>query len=373
MEYRAARRRRSLEYFTNRHIWPALLLGAGMAAQGAGSFLGGQAEGRNARKARDFQLTQQAVNLYNLARVVYGEERGLSETLRRLPPGIRERFAREQFGIVDEPNVANLERMTPEGLADYIRSKGAGGQGTGSGMLGAYRALGAAEAADQQAQGEQYREGTQRLDQLGVGAENIAREFGLGGERLIDEESARDLKTANRTSLARLNASGFGGSTIAGNQLAANAGEIGLRARGQKLLLRQASTDRLLAARQGRIGTLGQRFAGSSAMRERFAGRRAALRQQPLDLEMGLLTGGIFNPQTNYQPAGGYGFAGALSNVGGGLTTLGGYGLAGGFGGGGQGGFTPPQYTAAGGIPQGHLGFGGSMTGGVGNPYWLRR
>ena len=79
--------------------------------------------------------------------------------------------------------------------------------------------------------------------------------YGTGANAIIDAQTARGLTAANALTQARLNASGLGGSTFSANQQANNTLNANLGAAQQKNEVRRQTTDRVLGARQDRVGT----------------------------------------------------------------------------------------------------------------------
>lgn len=164
------------------------------------------------------------------------------------------------------------------------------------------------------------------LDLLARGQEDIALGFGQGAEASIDEETAHQLKAANSQTRARLNAMGLGTSTLATDAENANAERFGRGARAQKVGVRQAATDRRMAARGSRIGV-------KAANLE----RNTRLAQDPLNLEYNALQSSIMNPflgaSTQQYFSGQSPGAAAAGGAAGTLGVLSGYGMSnGGFG-----------------------------------------
>lgn len=317
--------------------WAMVAIGAGTALSAGGGMLSGQAANRGARQQRDYAAAGAARNMYGLNSAFYGQRRGLEETLGRLDPGIRERFVSERFGLADTGSGQNFSAMPPEQLAALIQQRG--GVGGGSGLLGQYQSLQGQARQDQGRIGGMYRQQTGSLMGLARGAEDMAAQYGAGGERLIREQSELDRKGADARSRVALSSMGLGGSTFLGNQLSGNARDFG-RSRDQQILgLRQSALDRQLGARSQTIGMLGQRFAGSSNMAQGFQQQNLGLAQLPLNLQMQILTGGTMNPASQFNPGGQSPGGNAMVSGGNALAGIGGFGLMnGGFGGGGQGG-----------------------------------
>ena len=293
----------------------AALLAGSAVASAAGGVASANAANTGNRRVRDFEVSQGSFNQLGMNRELYGSDR-LAEVLRRLPREFWPRLLREAYGIHNFSN-NDASGQTPESVVQMVRQHtGAGlghGQvgGGGGGLVGEYGRLADSTGQRQRGIAAGYDADTQRLD-------TIASDFGRGGEQLIDIQTARDNKAADRLSLAKLAASGFGNSTFAGNQLASNRAEFSRSANEQKLALRNEGT-RL------RLGTLAPRLAGRTALSESFLERDIGLRREPMGLRFGVASGGIYNPNITYQPAGQSAAGNALASAGASIGQFGGY------------------------------------------------
>ena len=135
-----------------------------------------------------------------------------------------------------------------------------------------------------------------RISGMAAGAEGIARGYGTGANAIIDAQTARGLMAANALTQARLNASGLGGSTFSANQQANNTLNANLGAAQQKNEVRRQTTDRVLGARQDRVGT----ERALSSARTGLATGRAALfdtsRRANTEFQNRALQSPIMNP-----------------------------------------------------------------------------
>lgn len=262
-----------------------LALGLGLGGMGLsalGGLMGGQSSRTAAHQARDMALGNAVQGQRNLGSRLWG--RG---------------FTSDQDWTFDK----TILRQNIPGQADD------------DSILGRMNALARTSAA----RGNE-------LEGLARGNEDIALGFGKGANASIDEQTAHDLKAANAQTLARLNAMGLGGSTLATDSLGANNERFSRGARAQKVGVQQATTDRRMSARSARVGV------GASNLE-----RNTRLAQDPLNLEYNALNSSIMNPflggNTNQYFSGQSGAASAASGAAGTLGVLSGYGLSnGGFG-----------------------------------------
>lgn len=317
-----------------------------------GSALGATSQNRAGRQARDFSIAQQALGAGNLNELLYGSgsREGILRTLVTMSPGMRERYLRERYGIHDDAmkeTGRDLEDLTPEEMADYVVQQG-GGQGGSGGPFGpggyAGRRAGLGRFLEQGQEGvlRDFDADTTRLAGEGQRArgglmdyfgrsEGVARQYGQGADALIDEEAERTLKGANRQGLAALSSRGFGNSTLVGNQIAANARNVGRDSREAKLGVRRDVTDRVLgvrgqggAALSGFLGDEVARSYGRAGDRTRLQdlnlARTGDFRGTTLSQLLGAATSGAAGP---YQADNPTAFYPGLSALGSGITTFG--------------------------------------------------
>ncbi len=263
----------------------------GGAAIGAiGGALGAANANRNARKARDWYDKRTGEGHQRYFNMLYGPQ--------DLHPG------------------------------DYAKPGMGGPTATSGSLLG--RMGGIADLYAQRAGGirSQFDAGATALSNLYGQTEGLARGFGEGGEKLIDEEMQRQLTGANRMSKARLSASGFGNSTAVANQESQNALSAGRQGAQAKLGLRQQALDRVLGVRGQRAAADHDNIGRRADLGTNTLGAELGYRQLPINAEMMYATSNIANPwlnhnTTQYYP--GYSPGGtALSTAGNALGTVGG-------------------------------------------------
>lgn len=149
--------------------------------------------------------------------------------------------------------------------------------------------------------------GTNRLEGLGAGAEGMARQWGVGREKIIRDDAARSLKDANAMSDAALVAGGFNSPTMRAGNYAGNASENERIKQRALQDLSESQIDRQLGARQNRTSTLASRLgmsdqiaAGRSSDRTgllaQFLNQRTALESAPLQTELQAGMSSIMNP-----------------------------------------------------------------------------
>jgi hypothetical protein len=321
------------------------IAGAGMADIGSnfaagGSYLGAIAQNRAGRQARDFYKDETTQGMARLALMAFGD---------KAVPFLKSSMNDWTFRHFMEQN---------PGFAEQAQASGAGAIGQLEGLNQDAKRQGGNlirgfDRGSAEISGffdKARREATGRFDNLATGAEGIAANYGRGGSDLIDQEAQRALTGANQTSTAALQASGFGNSTLVGNQLAGNERDISLGATRQKLDLQRESTDRLLAARSARqsglasldssfLGQQGAVMAGQQAQR---AGLQQANQERIMQTGLygpqamlGLGQSSVFNPflgQNTSQYYPGYSPLGsALVSKGNSLTAAGGAMAGGGF------------------------------------------
>lgn len=156
------------------------------------------------------------------------------------------------------------------------------------------------------------------------GAIRTAQKYGTGQNAVIDADSAKALADANAITLARMNASGLGGSTLTNDQMGANAaGNIREKLRAKADLADRATGVKLQQkniANQGRAGLQTAMNASSQA-----------LRMSPIEAQLRVLQGQVvnpFSPSTQSAPQD----TSALSGLGSVLGSVAGFATGGGFG-----------------------------------------
>lgn len=129
------------------------------------------------------------------------------------------------------------------------------------------------------------------------GAYREAQKFGTGMNAVIESDAKKSLADANARSLARLQGSGLGGSTLAVDALGANAaGNVREMARAKANLANQATGLRLQQRNQATTGR--------AALQTQLNQSNNALRMVPIQAQLNTLGSPIVNPGSiNYQQA----------------------------------------------------------------------
>jgi hypothetical protein len=175
---------------------------------------------------------------------------------------------------------------------------------------------------------------TQRLLRGSRQIEQGAAGFGDQERKRINRDADTALTGANRAALARLAASGLADSTLTANQYGENSRLMENMRQDQLGALGDRQINLLTGLRQNTLGMDNQRSTLGSQMRLGLNDQSLALRQAPLQTEIGVLTGNAFNPYLNqnttqYFPgassgaAAGATFGNALGAVGGQLANYG--------------------------------------------------
>lgn len=144
-----------------------------------------------------------------------------------------------------------------------------------------------------------YNADTRRLLQGSRRIEDQASQFGTQERKRINREVDTGMTNANRAALARLAASGLGDSTLVANQYGANATNFENTRQDQLGMLGDRQIGLLSGLRQNTLGLDNQRSTLGSQMRLSLNDQALGLRQQPLQTEIGVLTGNAFNPYLN--------------------------------------------------------------------------
>lgn len=199
----------------------------------------------------------------------------------------------------------------------------------GAGMLDRYnqdtRALGTQAGGYLNSLLGMYGQGRDQVMGSARGVEGLAREWGVGSDRLIDEDMQRALTAANQRAAAQLGASGLGNSTLVANQMSGNANEAARTAARLKLGVSQQQLDRQMGARQYATDTLAsqlgraqdlanmwnqaqqqqsfQRANTRTALESDLQNRDMTNRQRQLDTRLQVLMSPLMNPGTSINTA----------------------------------------------------------------------
>lgn len=233
------------------------LIGLGLGA--AGSVIGGQAPNRAGRQARDWTNARNNEYRANYANSLFGRQ--WLNNNGQVNPGQTDPLASGSLNLFGQNQNTLRRTMNLYGQAQQGFEGDAG-----------------------------------RIGQMAGGAEGIARGYGAGSNALIDQQTARAIKAANATSQARLNAGGLGGSTFAANQQANNTLLGNLGAAEQKNEIRRQTTDRVLGARQNRVGTERALSSARTGLATGRAGLFDASRRANTNFQNQALTSQIMNP-----------------------------------------------------------------------------
>lgn len=170
---------------------------------------------------------------------------------------------------------------------------GAGGAGS-TGLYGGTTPFGNAPILQQMesASTAGQREGQNSLNDFNSGSEQAYRQaqnFGTGQAAVTRQNAALALKNANAQSLARLNGSGLGGSSIASDQLGANSASNTLGLNTALANLNDQATGMKIQQRN-------QSTAGRAALQGQIGARNDALRMMPIQGQLGALGSPVANP-----------------------------------------------------------------------------
>lgn len=186
---------------------------------------------------------------------------------------------------------------------------------------------------DTEAKGLQSKFGADTQALLGQGDAQLqeARMYGRDRQALAQQDADRMAKQLNAATKARMQASGLGGGTTEAQQLQGNTMNIYDALQRQRAAIGDQALQLSQGVRSQNLGMQNQRSLQGSAMDMNLLQRSQELRQQPLQTEMGLLTGNIMNPYlgqntTQYFP--GVSASGAaMSSLGNSFSAAGGMGL----------------------------------------------
>lgn len=136
---------------------------------------------------------------------------------------------------------------------------------------------------------------------LGQGDAMLQETRGYGAERqaLAQTDAERMLKTINAQTRARMDAAGLGGGTTEASQVAANTGNIFDALQRQRAAIGDQALQLSQGVRGQNLALQGQRTGALEALRMNNLQRSQELRQQPLQMEMSMLTGPAMNPYLN--------------------------------------------------------------------------
>lgn len=272
------------------------LAGLGGAASAIGGMLGAQSGNRAARKARDFYNQQTGYGVNRNWNALYGAAGGGRAGLDAFSTGA---------GGLPTPSGNSLLGQQSR-IADLYR-------------YGANQIRG------------NFERGSAGVNNLYKGSEGLAQQYGRGGEALIDQESARQLKATNQQNAARLASMGFGNSTAAANQASQAAIDTTRAANEQKLALRNQALQAQLGVRGQQAGAMQQTVGRQADLYGNLLTNQQGYNQQPIQTQLSMLNSNVMNPwlgqnTTQYYP--GYSGAGTgLANAGNALGTYAGYGM----------------------------------------------
>lgn len=312
------------------------LLGGGAASSILGGALGANAQGRDARKARDWSDKQTASGMARVGRFYFG-------------PQVDD-YIHDSYGLYDKSGGGG-DFVAGQGgsVASRLRAMIEAVSGRQTGNLGYFDQDSARLAGlDQQALAG-YDRGAGKVLSQAVRGEDMAKQWGQGREQIIRQDASRDLAAADDTSRATLAAAGLSGSTAMGQALAGNRERVG-RNRDRALQdLSEGQIDRQLGAAGRTLNAslsldTGKNSAQQLAVNRAYgrSGDRMQLENQNLTRDIGLRQGELdqalqvlmspqFNPwlgadTSRYYP-GSSAAASALQAAGSGASALGSYGL----------------------------------------------
>lgn len=281
-------------------------IGGGLSA--LGGVLGAGAQRTATNQARDMYLQNAIEGKRQLGSLLYGD-------------GYWSGFAADpnarQYGLYHpESPVTSIVQHRPD-------------QPSANSILGRQTALG--DLYENRSRGIQsdFDAGAANLRGLYANSEGLASQFGQGGEALIDQDSARSLKAANRVAGADLASRGFGNSTMLAtvkSQNQMNSAREGAKA---KLGLRQQALDRILGVRGQRAASDNTNLGRRADLQNSSLNNLMLYRQQPIQTELNAQMSNVMNPllgQNTSQYFSGVSPGGtALTTAGNALGTAGGY------------------------------------------------
>lgn len=255
-------------------IAAGIIGGAALSAGGGAMAASGQ--NRAGRAAQGFSDMRTMQGQQRLLDALYGGNVG-SKVIRYVP-GVGYVYTQPDGTI--QPGGATFGTLTP----------------TSDSILGRQQAM--AELYSQRAKGieGQFEQGAAGLDDLYRQSEGLAAQYGAGGEKLIDQETERQLTGANRRAKAQLTAAGFGNSTAVSNQQSQNAINAARGSAEAKLGLRGEALSRRLGVRGQRAGATQQNLGRRADLYTSLLGNEMNFRQLPVQTEYAAATSPIMNP-----------------------------------------------------------------------------
>lgn len=134
-----------------------------------------------------------------------------------------------------------------------------------------------------------------------MGDQNLAALTGFGDTRkhAVDRDMQRALKQSNAAIASKANTTGLGGSSLVGQMFGGNAKRLFESANDKK----GSIDDQIMALSQttrgDNLNRVAGRLGGRTSLKAGVLDQSQALRQQPLQAELGVLTGGAFAPFAN--------------------------------------------------------------------------
>lgn len=232
----------------------------------------------------------------------------------------------------------NTQKWVP--VSHYETNPDGSRKASAGSVIGQQRAL--ADLYENRARGIQSGFDSGMMDERNLyrASEGMARQFGQGGEALIDQDTARAIKAANQVAGASLAARGFGGSTMLANQQSQNQINATREGSKAKVGLRQQALDRVLGVRGQAAASQNQNNSRRADLQGNLLNNTMLYRQQPIQTQLNTQMSGVMNPflganTTQYFP-GVSPEGSALATAGNALGLYGGYQMANGSGGGGS-------------------------------------
>jgi len=296
------------------------MIGGG-ALSGLGSILGGAGQGRAGRQARDFYDQRTGQRVTDMLRSLYGQA-GVDFYNQSASPGGVQAGTQSAFDQISGGPLIGQMRQN----ARFANNRGGQMVNRFDNQTGAL-----AQTAGQR---------TGMVDQLARGNEALAASWGHGRDNIIRQDAKSQLGTLNSQSRGALMGAGLGNTSAVASQMGANS--IGVNREMQRALqtLSEGQIDRSMGARSQRMD-LNQRMGEAQNQRDyqresdRLGltqgnlNRTLAMRDQPIQTQLQMLQGQVFNPllgqgTSQYYPGNG-GVASALGNIGGAAFGVGSY------------------------------------------------
>lgn len=294
-------------------LGPAAIIGGGMAISGIASAMGAASSNRAARTAQNINNLEASSARNRAGALAFGPQDFQDFLLATAPRGARGDIYLDNRW--QNPGSQALADATARFSAKYPS------------MIGTMQQAGQQLVGEQKALLDQEHGRTQYLDMLSRQAEGFGTDFEARQKDQINRNSRRDLQGLDRRSMAALGY--LGPSTLVGNQLASNQRQIGYQRDDALLAAAKAATDRLMAARQARIGTLGQRYGVEGSLADSVSKLNYQTAIAPSQAAQAVVNGQQFNPvpqsaagYSPYSPAGN-----TLASIGPAIAQLGMMGL----------------------------------------------